>query len=185
MGVLEARQEGQRRFLAERAERLAIEEAARAEQVAEAEAKQATADLDERRARARQDARLDHVRRARPLEATALRANAAQQAFDATLSDPKATVEQLLVAFTAMRASAAVHSAIRSSLEAYEFTVSHPGQLVPARYRDSSPQPTFADVLDRVVAARAASAASAAVLPAELFAKADQAGEKAARAVEQ
>jgi hypothetical protein len=185
VGILESTQIAQRRFVAERAERLAIEEAARAEQVAEAEAKQATADLDERRARARQGARLDHVRRAKPLEATALRANAAQQAFAATLRDPKATAEQLLVAFTAMRASAAVHSAIRASVDAYEFTATHPGQPLPTRYRDSSPQPTFADVLDQVVAARAAASASAAAVPADLFSGADSEGEKAAQAVEQ
>jgi hypothetical protein len=185
MGILESRQLANRRAVAERNERIEAEQAARAEQVAEAEAKQATADLDERRETARQNARLDHVRRARPLEATAITANSAQAAFAATVSDPKATVEQLLVAFTAMRASAAVHSAIRASVDAYQFTATHPGQPLPTRYRDSSPQPTFADVLDQVVAARASASASAAVVPADLFSKADSEGEKAARAVEQ
>jgi len=185
MGSLEARQAGQRRFVAERQERLEAEQAALAAQQAEAAEAERNKDRDERRETARRDARLNYIAKAKPLEATAIAANSAASALEAVLADPKASVERLFAAWAATQTATAVHAAIRGTVERHTFTVSHPDQPVPARYRDSAPQPSFSDVLDRVVAARAASAASAAVVPAELLSRADREGEKTAQAVGQ
>jgi len=184
VGVLESTQEARRRWATERTERIEAEQASlTAKQDAAAEAER-NKDRDERRERARRDARLNYLAKAKPLEATAIAANSAQTAFDSILSDPKVTVSTLYGAWAALQTATAVHAALRGTIETYQHAVSRPGQPIPARYKDSTPPPSFCDVLDRVVAARAASAASAAVLPSELFAKADQAGEQAAKAAE-
>ncbi|HVB77230.1 MAG TPA: hypothetical protein VNI34_05440 [Candidatus Nitrosotalea sp.] len=184
MGVLEATQEAHRRYAAERAERLAIEQAALTAKQAEAAEAERNKDRDERRESARRDARLNAVTTASPLDATAIAANSAAAAFDAAQSDPAATVETLFSAFVATTATAAVHSATRKLVEQYRFAAANPGQPVPARYIDRTPQPSFSEVLDRVVAARAAAAAALAGVQPELFSKADAAGERAAEAIE-
>lgn len=184
MGIAEARREAQRRFTAERQERLEAEQAALAAQQAEAAEAERNKDRDERRESARRDARLNYLAKAGPLEATAVSANSAQQAFDAILADSKATVSTLFEAWTALQTATAVHAALRGTVERYTFAVSHPGQPLPTRYRDSAARPTFADVLDQVASSRAAVAASAAQVPPSVFAAADQAGDRAAKAVE-
>lgn len=184
MGVAEARAEAQRRYTKERQDRLEAEQAEAAEKQAAAEAKERTRDRDERRESARRDARLSYITRAKPLEATAVAANAAQAAFDAVSADPRATVERLFATFSAMQSAAAVHARLRAAVELFQFTVNNPDQPIPVRSIDSTPQPTFADVLSQAVAARAAVAASAAVVPPELFARANSEGDEAAKAVE-
>lgn len=185
MGVPEAVAEGNRRFAAERSERQAQAEAARAEQVAKAAELARTKDLEERRESARRDGRLNYIAKVKPLEASALAANRAQSALDAALSDPaSATVEELFTLWSARETTKAAHATLRASVAAYEFIATHPGEQLPGRYIDRTPQATFADLLSQVIGARAAATALAAQVPTEVFAKADQAGEQAAKLVE-
>jgi hypothetical protein len=185
MGVLEAVNESKRRYTAERAERIAAEQAALAAKQAEAAEKERNADLNRRREEARQNARLGYIVKVKPLDAAAIAANEAQSALDAALADPaSATVEQLFTLWSTSLSARAAHTALRASVSAYEFIATHPGEQLPARYIDRAPKPTFVDLLSQVVAARAAAAAKAVQVPAEVFAKADLAGEQAAKAVE-
>jgi hypothetical protein len=187
MGTLEAVAEGQRRFLAERNSRLEAEAAALAAKQAEEAEKAAHADRDRRREEARRDASLAYMAKWQSGGAWLAAANAAaaaRSAFDAALAEPKPSVEKLFAAYSDVEASMAVTAALRNGFADYHFRTTHPGEQPMPRYVDRSPKPSFDDLLWQVVAARSAAAASTAQVPNEVFSKADQAGEAAARAVQ-
>jgi hypothetical protein len=187
MGTLEAVAEGQRRFLAERAERLEREAAALAAKQAEAAETARNADRDQRREEARRAASLAYMAKWQAGGAWLASANAvsaARSAFDAALAEPKPSVEKLFAAYSDVEASMAVVVALRDSLGDYLFRTTHPGEQPMPRYVDRTPKPSFDDLLWQVVAARSAAAASTAQVPNEVFSKADQAGDQAAKAVQ-
>lgn len=187
MSVYEAVAEGQRRFMAERNARLEAEAAAlAAKQAAEAE-KERNADRDRRREEARQAACLAHLAKWQSgpaWQAAESAASAASAALDAVLAQPKATVSQLFAAYSDATSTAATIEAFRNCMGDGRYRATHPGERPMVRYLDRTPKPGFDDLLTQVIASRAAAAASTAPSPNDVFAKADQAGDAAAKAIQ-
>jgi hypothetical protein len=188
MGVFEAVAEGNRLRLAERNERLGAEAAALAAKQAAAAEAEGNADLDRRRQEARVAASLDYVHKHRAagvFGSSALKANAAETAFNAALADPSSSVETLFSAWSAYQSAAATHRIVHDRFVRYGWTTANPGrQYFNGAYVDHTIVPSFASLLDRVVAARTALSVKAAPDEAELYAKADEAGDKAAQAIQ-
>lgn len=188
MGVLESTQEGQRRWATERAERIEAEQAALAEKQAAAAEAERNADRDRRREEARRDARLNYVQKHQASSAfgsSALKANAAETAFNVALADPSSSVERLFTTWSAYQAAAAAHRIVLDRYISYSRTTANPGQEdFRGAYVDHTVVPPFGEVLERVLAARTASAVKAVPNEGEFYEKANEAGEAAAKAVQ-
>jgi hypothetical protein len=187
MGVLEARQEATRRWTAERDERLEAAAAALAEkQAAEAE-QERNADRDRRREEARRDARLNYVQKHQASGASgesALKANAAETAFNVALADPSSSVQTLFSAWSAYQGAAAAHRIVFSRFITYSRMAANPGPQDPLGAVDNTVIPPFSEVLERVLATRLASAVRAVPNEGAFYEKATEAGEAAAKAVQ-
>lgn len=187
MGTQEAVAEGQRRFVAERNARIEAEKAVRAAQQAEAEAKERNADRDRRREEARRDASLASLvkwQSGGAWQAAANAANSARSAFDVALADPSSSVEKLFAAYCDAETSMGAAVALRNTIDDFRTRLTHPDEEPMPRYVDRTPRPSFGDLLTQVVAARSAAAASGVLVPNDVFTKADEAGEAAAKAVQ-